>query len=111
MTSDLIIEFGPRSLLALAGIVTLVSGVWYVDRTWDEKGSAAYRRAKARVKGGSKVVVHEEELRAAFPFPIAFVVGWVLFALSYLFPTDGVLTLFDMGKSSPFVMRILKRTG
>ncbi len=25
----------------------------------------------------------------AFPFPIAFLIGWVLFAISYLFPVDG----------------------
>ncbi|MFT7625754.1 MAG: hypothetical protein ACI9WU_004945 [Myxococcota bacterium] len=41
MQPDLVIEFGPRSLLSLAGIVTLVGGVWCVDRTWDEKGAAA----------------------------------------------------------------------
>ncbi len=54
MTPDLIIEFGPRSLLSLVGILTLMSGVWYVDRTWDEKGAAAYERAKA--KGGDKTI-------------------------------------------------------
>jgi hypothetical protein len=96
MNPDLIIEFGPRSVLALAGIVTLVGGVWYVDRTWDEKGSAAYRRAQAAAKDGSKVVIPEQELRAAFPFPFAFLAGWVLFALSYLFPTNGSSTL-DIG--------------
>jgi hypothetical protein len=42
---DLVIQFGPRSVLALAGIVTLVGGVWHVDRTWDEQGTAAYARA------------------------------------------------------------------
>ena len=93
MTPDLVIEFGPRSLLALAGITTLISGVWYADRAWDEKGSAAYLRAKAGTKGGSEVVIPEDELRAAFPFPTAFLVGWVLYALSYLFPTDGSATL------------------
>jgi len=40
MTPDIFIEFGPRSLLSIAGIITLIGGVWYVDRTWDEKGSA-----------------------------------------------------------------------
>lgn len=48
MTPDIFIEFGPRSILSIVGIITLISGVWYVDRTWDEKGSAAYKRAKAK---------------------------------------------------------------
>ncbi len=93
MNPDLVVEFGPRSLLALAGTVTLVSGVWYVDRTWDEKGSAAYARARAGAADGSEVVIPEKDLDAAFPFPVAFVLGWVIFAASYLFPTNGSAAL------------------
>lgn len=93
MNPDLVVEFGPRSLLALVGAVTLVGGVWYVDRTWDEKGSAAYARAKGRAEDDSNVVVPEQDLDAAFKFPAAFLLGWALFALSYLFPTDGSAAL------------------
>lgn len=37
MTADIFIEFGPRSILSLVGIITLISGVWYVDRTGKKK--------------------------------------------------------------------------
>ena len=89
MIPDIFIEFGPRSILSLAGIITLVAGVWYVDRTWDEKGLEAYNRAKAKSKNPNDVVIPEKDLDAAFPFPIAFLIGWGLFAISYLFPTSG----------------------
>jgi len=93
MTPDIFIEFGPRSILSLLGIITLISGVWYVDRTWDEKGSAAYKRAKAKSKDPNKVTIPDADLDAAFPFPIAFLVGWALFAISYLFPTSGAYSM------------------
>lgn len=93
MNPDLIIEFGPRSLLSLAGILTLIGGVWYVDRTWDEKGSAAYARAKANTDNANEVIIPEKDLDAAFPFPTFFLLGWLLFAISYLFSTDGSTTL------------------
>jgi uncharacterized membrane protein YhdT len=106
---DIVVLFGPRGILSLVGIVILVSGVWYVDRTWDEKGSAAYKRAAAAVakeltagkdkqkptastslvSPGVTVVIPQKDLDDAFPFPLAFLVGWVIFALSYLFPLDG----------------------
>jgi|GEM_PF-3124816 len=89
MIPDLIIEFGPRSLLSLVGIITLMIGVWYVDRAWDEKGSAAYARAKAKSANLKDVVVPEEELKAAFPFPTVFILGWVIFASSFLFSAGG----------------------
>jgi hypothetical protein len=96
MTPDLIIEFGPRAILSLAGILTLMMGVWYVDRTWDEKGAAAYERAKAKNNNKKDVTIPEEDLDEAFPFPIAFLLGWVIFAASYLFSTDGGTVLnFD----------------
>ena len=84
---DIFIEFGPRSILSIVGIITLISGVWYVDRTWDEKGSKAYQKAKSN--NPNNVTIPKEDLDAAFPFPIAFLLGWALFAISYLFPTNG----------------------
>ena len=89
MTPDLFIEFGPRSILSLIGIATIIGGVWYIDRTWDEKGSKAYERAKANTDSSGKVTIPQKEKEAAFPMPIAFIVGWIIFAISYLFPTSG----------------------
>ena len=57
MIPDLIIQFGLRSLISLVGILTIIIGVWYVDRTWDEKGSAAYARAKAKAKKTKKIII------------------------------------------------------
>jgi len=89
ISPDLILAYGPRALLSLGGIVTLVTGVWHVDRTWDEKGSKAYARVKKDSKPGEKIVIPEKDLDAAFPFPWAFLLGWAMFAASYLFPVDG----------------------
>jgi len=89
MIPDIFIQFGPRSILSIVGIITLIGGVWYVDRTWDEKGSKAYKRAQAKSNDPNNVVIPDKELDAAFPFPIAFLIGWGLFAISYLFPTSG----------------------
>ena len=88
MTPDLIIEFGPRSILSFIGIIILMAGVWYVDRTWDEKASAAYERAN-----GKDTEKFQKDLDAAFPFPIAFILGWIIFASAYLFSTDGATAL------------------
>ena len=93
ISPDLLLAYGPRALLSLGGIVTLVTGVWHVDRTWDEKGSKAYARVKKDAKPGEKVVIPEKDLDAAFPFPWAFLLGWAMFAASYLFPVDGSTTM------------------
>ncbi len=89
MNPDIFIEFGPRTILSVIGILTIIGGVWYTDRGWDEEGSKAYERAKAKASNPNNVTVPEEDLKAAFPMPIAFLVGWAIFAVSYLFPTDG----------------------
>jgi len=60
MTADIFIEFGPRSILSIVGIITLIAGVWYVDRTWDEKGSQAYNRAKAEAKPDNNFKIPEK---------------------------------------------------
>ena len=93
ISPDLLLAYGPRALLSLGGIVTLVTGVWHVDRTWDEKGSKAYARVKKESKPGEKIVIPEKDLDAAFPFPWAFLLGWAMFAASYLFPVDGSTTI------------------
>ena len=70
---DLLLVFGPRSLISLTGIVTLVLGVWHVDRTWDEKGSKAYHRvAKGRNSKEGDIKIPSKDLDDAFPFPWAF---------------------------------------
>ena len=89
MTPDIFIEFGPRSILSLIGIITLIAGVWYVDRSWDEKGSKAYERAKAKAGGSGNVTIPQKEKEAAFPMPIFFIGGWIIFAIAYLFPRSG----------------------
>ena len=93
ISPDLLLAYGPRALLSLGGIVTLVTGVWHVDRTWDEKGSKAYARVKKDTRPGEKVVIPEKDLDAAFPFPWAFLLGWAMFAASYLFPVEGSTTM------------------
>ena len=65
----------PRFLLALVGAIVLVGGVWHADRSWDEKGSAAYNAAMA--KG---VPLSKEAIDASFPFPWAFLLGWALYS-------------------------------
>ena len=89
MLTTLYIPWGPRALLSAAGIFGIITGVWYVDRTWDEEGSKAYERAKKDAGKDGKVEVPKRDLDAAFPFPWAFILGWGLFAASYFFPTNG----------------------
>lgn len=81
------IYWGPRAVLSLVGVVMLILGVWYVDRTWDEEGSAAYERAET--VDPSNVQIPVAELDGAFRFPAMFLAGWGLFGLSYLFPANG----------------------
>jgi hypothetical protein len=98
MLPDLIIEFGPRAILSLVGIITLMGGVWYVDRTWDEKGSAAFKKGKAS----------DKDLDAAFPFPIVFILGWIIFAASYLFPTSGATAMeFELVNIAAIVFSLI----
>ena len=89
ISPDLILVYGPRTWLSLTGIVTLVLGVWHVDRTWDEKGSKAYERESKDSRNKEGITIPKKDLDAAFPFPWAFLLGWAMFAGSYLFPSDG----------------------
>jgi hypothetical protein len=104
-TPDLLIAFGPRGFLSLAGAFIIVAGVWHSDRTWDEKGSLAYERAKTSLlranknSDGSGVEIPVNDLNDAFPFPIAFIIGWVVFGMSNLFPADGSFTVSPDARS------------
>jgi hypothetical protein len=90
MEPDLVVIFGARSILSLIGIVLLVAGVWHVDRTWDEEGSKAYARAKSGSSTSKEdVTIPQEALDAAFPFPWAFLLGWLLYGGAYFFSVDG----------------------
>ena len=111
MSPDIFIEFGPRAILALIGVITIVGGVWQIDRTWDEEGSNAYQRAKARSKDADKVTVPEAALIAAFPYPIAFLIGWAIFAIAYLFPTRGAYQSGCARPRYPLLLQLADRAG
>lgn len=93
------IAFQPRGILSLLGAVIIVAGVWHSDRTWDEKGSTAYERAKtsllAKKKKDGKVEIPVDELNAAFPFPWAFLLGWVIYGVANVFSATPE-SLFDI---------------
>lgn len=69
------------------------------DRSWDEKGSVAYKKALKKSQDASDktpllgVKIDDEELKAAFPFPTAFLLGWSLFGVSMFMSTDGSSTI------------------
>ena len=86
---DLVIPFEPRALMSLLGIVTLVLEVWKVDRNWDEEGEKAYVGAAKESKSNTAVVIPPKDLEAAFIFPTAFLVGWVLYAVANLIAVTG----------------------
>ena len=111
MRPDLIIAFGPRSVLSFVGFVLVIVGVWHVDRTWDEEGSAAYERAKQR--DPSSVKLSDEQLDRAFRFPFLFLGGWMLFGLAYLFPDSGdfSLELSSLGLLSLLAALVLAAVG
>jgi hypothetical protein len=75
-----------------------------VDRSWDEIGSEAYKRAvlnskdsteskvptsKTPLAGAPSVEIPTKDLQDAFPFPTAFLIGWALFGVSFFSPVDG----------------------
>ena len=107
-TPNLLIAFGPRGLLSIVAIFTIIGGVWHVDRMWDEKGSQAYYEERATMELvpnaneytgllSTGITIPEKDLNKAFPFPWIFLLGWVLFGLSYFFPVDGSLSLVVNG--------------
>lgn len=97
-TPDLVVAFQPRGILSLLGAVIIVAGVWHADRTWDEKGSTAYERAKTSLlveKKDGVVEIPVDELNAAFPFPWAFLLGWVIYGVANVFSATPE-SLFDI---------------
>lgn len=104
-TPDLFIAFGPRALWSLAGIVTLVLGVWHVDRTWDEDGSRAYEKAKATTKDKSNFVIPAE--LQTLTQPLSFRGPSLLDGASMLLPTFSHSTAVPILKSVPLVLLLL----
>jgi hypothetical protein len=73
--------------------------LWAAENKWDEEGSAAYLKAAGKDASSppedlekdimGDVTIPEDELKAAFPVPWGFLIGWWVWGLSYLFPIDG----------------------
>lgn len=89
---------GWRSMLALTGYFIMQVGLWHAEFKWDEAGSAAWCKAAGLEVSASpeelekstlEATIPEDELKAAFPVPWGFLVGWWVWGLSYLFPLDG----------------------
>jgi hypothetical protein len=87
-----------RCLLARTSSQTLLLLSTDADRKWDEEGSKAYERAAQGIAATSSKdstpttstpLIPREDLDAAFPLPIAFLIGWTLFGVSYFYPVDG----------------------
>ena len=91
-------------------IPAVPSGLWHAENKWDEEGSAAYIKAAGEdvltaagvdlidpdpegletVEFGD-VTIPEDAMKAAFPVPWGFLVGWWVWGISYLFPVSGNL--------------------
>lgn len=99
----LIIFFGWRSMLALAGYLIMQIGLWGTELKWDEEGSAAWLEAAGKTGNvspedlmkldGVEATIPEDKLKAAFPTPWGFLIGWWVWGISYLFPMDGTLDM------------------
>jgi len=94
----LAIFFGSRSMIALAGYLIMQVGLWQAEFKWDEEGSAAYLKQADQDGGKSPeeleamdldATIPEDELKAAFPVPWGFLIGWWVWGISYIFPMDG----------------------
>merc|ERR1719361_1840537 len=96
----LAVFLGWRSLIAISGYLVMQIGLWYTENKWDEEGSQAFIKAAGQDAGATPeeleamtmdATIPEDELKAAFPTPWGFLVGWWLWGLSYLFPMDGTI--------------------
>lgn len=100
----LFIFFGWRSGIALLGYLIMQVGLWNAEFKWDEEGSAAYLEAAGQ--SGSQApealeatpmeaTIPDDKLKAAFPVPWGFLIGWWVWGLSYLFPVNGTIEDFE----------------
>jgi hypothetical protein len=95
----LFLMIGYRSIIALAGYLIMQIGLWQAENKWDEEGSQAWLEAAGQDAGVAPevleakkfgdVVIPADKLKAAFPVPWGFLIGWWVWGLSYLFPVDG----------------------
>jgi len=115
----LMIFLGWRSMIGLAGYLIMQIGLWYTENKWDEEGSAAYLKAAGKETGltpeayeamdiGADVKIPDDELKAAFPVPWGFLIGWWVWGLSYLFPMDGS---FDVDPSAFGIIALIVSFG
>jgi hypothetical protein len=104
-----VILLGARALTSLAGILCIAIGNWRTDRQWDEAGSqltsvdapasSDYRgmeegaSLEAAAAVGAKFptsasISASAQLQSAYPRSYTAIVGWLLLAVSYVFPRD-----------------------
>jgi hypothetical protein len=97
--NSIFLIIGWRSMIALAGYLIMQVGLWRAEHKWDEEGSAAWLEAAGKDKssapedleksGGELATIPADKLKAAFPIPWGFLIGWWVWGISYLFPLDG----------------------
>eukprot|EP00240_Pyramimonas_obovata_P000862 CAMPEP_0118927960 /NCGR_PEP_ID=MMETSP1169-20130426/5323_1 /TAXON_ID=36882 /ORGANISM="Pyramimonas obovata, Strain CCMP722" /LENGTH=574 /DNA_ID=CAMNT_0006869843 /DNA_START=228 /DNA_END=1952 /DNA_ORIENTATION=+ len=93
------VMIGFRSCIALAGYLIMQVGLWQAENKWDEEGSAAWLAAAGQDAGAApetlemttfgEVTIPDDQLKASFPIPWGFLIGWGVWGISYLFPLDG----------------------
>jgi hypothetical protein len=98
--------YGPRALLSLLGISTIISGTWKAENTFDELGVKAFENANA---AGLEPVayfdeisnINKEELDSACPIPWLALAGWVVLALAHFVPHQIVFGSFQIAFTLP----------
>jgi len=99
----LYLMIGYRTIIAFAGYLIMQIGLWHAENKWDEEGSQAWLEAAGADAGSAPdvleakkfgdVVIPADKLKAAFPVPWGFLIGWWVWGISYLFPIDGTLDI------------------
>lgn len=108
---DFVILLGARALTSLAGILCISIGNWRTDRQWDELGSQAVTSATASndyrgmEEGGDSIgsaeaaaagskfptsaaITASNQLQSAYPQSYTALLGWILLAVSHVFPRN-----------------------
>lgn len=106
------ILYGPRAFLSLASIVTIITGTWKAEKTFDEKGVKAFENANA---AGLEPVayfddvssINKEELNSACPIPWVLLVGWIFLGLANLIPHEVGIGWLEIEFSLPGMIGLL----